>query len=206
VEAQIGADAGTLLWMIGEFDEARRFYEAGHIQLAQLGKRVANAHASQGLGWLELMAGDAAEADRILGGGARALRELGSVGASKLLNSMHAHALYAADQAAIDGWDASGTDVAGNVLSMTARAKVAARRGALGDAETMAREAIALIEPGDFIVDQADAWMALAEVLDLAGRAEEAAAAVHNALDRYQRKGNVTQSAMAEARLAELSA
>jgi tetratricopeptide (TPR) repeat protein len=81
---------------------------------------------------------------------------------------------------------------------------VAARRGAFADAEKIARDAIALIGAGDFINDQADAWMSLAEVLQLADRVPEAAEAVQEALDRYRAKGNVTQSVMAEARLAEL--
>jgi hypothetical protein len=61
-----------------------------------------------------------------------------------------------------------------------------------------------MIDQGDFINDQADARMALAEVLQLAGRAPEAAEVVQVALDRYRTKGNVTQSAIAEVRLAEL--
>jgi tetratricopeptide (TPR) repeat protein len=156
------------------------------------------------------MAGDAAEAERILGNGARELRELGSQSAGRLLSSMHAHALYAlgrydeADRAAAEGWDPRDLDFASNVIATSARAMVAARRGAFEDAEKMARDAIAQIEAGDFINDQADARMALAEVLQLAGRAPEAAEVVQEALNRYRAKGNVTQSASAEARLAEL--
>ena len=89
-------------------------------------------------------------------------------------------------------------------MSACVRSMVAARRGSFEDAERMAREAIAMIDQGDFINDQADARMALAEVLQLAGRVPEAAEAVHQALDRFRAKGNVTQSAIAEARLAEL--
>ena len=123
---------------------------------------------------------------------------------------MHAHALYAlgrydeADRAAGAGWDRRDQDFASNVISTSARAMVAARRGAFEDAEKMARDAIAQIETGDFINDQADARMALAEVLQLAGRVPEAVEVVQEALDRYRAKGNVTQSAMAEARLADL--
>jgi class 3 adenylate cyclase/tetratricopeptide (TPR) repeat protein len=210
VEAEITSDRSTLLWMVGEFDEARRVAKAGHQKRLELGRRVADAHASQNLGWLELMAGDAAEAERILGKGARELRELGSETAGRVLLSMQAHALYAlgrydeADRAAAESWDPRDQDFASTVISTSARAMVAARRGAFEDAEKMARDAIAQIGTGDFINDQADARMALAEVLQLAGRVPEAAEAVQEALDRYRTKGNVTQSAMAESRLAEL--
>jgi len=210
VEAEIASDSSTLLWMVGEFEEARRVAKEGHQKRLELGRRIADAHASQNLGWLELMAGDAAEAERILGKGARDLHEFGSEGAGRLLSSMHAHALYAlgrydeADRAAAEGWDPQAEDVASNAICASARAMVAARRGAFEDAETLAREAIAMIDQGDFINDQADARMALAEVLQLAGRAPEAVEVVQEALERYRAKGNVTQTAIAESRLAEL--
>jgi ATP/maltotriose-dependent transcriptional regulator MalT len=157
-----------------------------------------------------LMAGNAAEAERVLGQGARDLHELGSEQAGRILSSMHAHALYAlgrydeAGRAVAEGWDPQAQDFASNAICASARAMVAARRGASEDAEKMARDAVAMIDQGDFINDQADARMALAEVLQLAGRVPEAAEAVQEALERYRRKGNATQSAMAEARLAEL--
>jgi class 3 adenylate cyclase/tetratricopeptide (TPR) repeat protein len=210
VEAEITSDRSTLLWMVGEFDEARRVAIEGHQKRLELGRRVADAHASQNLGWLELMAGNAAEAERVLGNGARDLHELGSEQAGRILSSMHAHALYAlgrydeAGRAAAEGWDPQAQDFASNAICASARAMVAARRGAFEDAEKMARDAIAQIEAGDFINDQADARMALAEVLQLAGRAPEAVEVVQEALDRYRAKGNVTQSAIAESRLAEL--
>jgi hypothetical protein len=43
-------------------------------------------------------------------------------------------------------------------------------------------------------------------VLEIAGRSSEAADATRDALDRYRRKGNVTRTAMAEARLIRLDA
>jgi hypothetical protein len=211
VEAEIGSDSATLLWMTGEFEEGRRVSRAGHLARAELGRRVADAHSAQLLGWLELMAGNADEAEAILGAAARELRELGS-SSFQLLESMHAHALYALgryDDAAFvatDGWDDTVRDVATNVLSLGARAMVAARRGAFERAEDLARRGLALIDEGDFLNDQADARIWLAEVLELAGRISEAADATRDALDRYRRKGNVTQSATAEARLARLGA
>ena len=210
VGAQIASDASTLLWMIGEFDEGRRVSEEGHLQRSQLGRRIADAHSAQNLGWLELMAGHPEEAERILGEAADVLWALDSVGPAQILSCMHAYALYAlarydeAERAAMKGWDPTGVDSAGNVYSLSVRGMVAARRGVFDEGEKLAREASAMIDQGDFINDQADARIALAEVLQLAGRAPEAAEAVQQALDRYRAKGNVTQSVMAEARLAEL--
>jgi hypothetical protein len=44
----------------------------------------------------------------------------------------------------------------------------------------------------------------LAEVLSLAGRSEEAAEALEQALERYERKGNLVMAQRAQMRLAEL--
>ena len=77
------------------------------------------------------------------------------------------------------------------MLWRTARAKILARRGELGPAEALAREAVAIGEPTDLLNDQADALLDLAEVLRLAGRAEEARVAALEAAKRFERKGNL---------------
>ena len=70
----------------------------------------------------------------------------------------------------------------------------------------MAREAVVQIDDGDFPSDRADARMALAEVLELAGTADEAAAdAIREAIALYEGKGNVLQAGTARAKLAELT-
>ena len=80
------------------------------------------------------------------------------------------------------------------------RAKALARRGRLEEAEALALEAVQLAAATDYIELHALALMSLAEVLGLAGRKPEAAAAVREALDLYRRKGNV----VGEARVAAL--
>ena len=51
---------------------------------------------------------------------------------------------------------------------------------------------------------QGDAYADLAEVLVLAGRADEAVTALEQALERYERKGNIVSTQRARSRLAEL--
>ena len=210
VQAEVRSSSATLFWMMGDFDEARRRSEAAHQGRLELGRPLADAHMSQVAGWIELMAGRALEAERILGEGARDLAALGSAYSARLLSAMHAQSLYVlgrydeADEAAIVGGRGAEGDVTTDVLSSCVRAMVAARRGSVEDAERLARDAIAMIDQGDFINDQADARMALAEVLQLAGRVPEAAEAVQEALAHYRTKGNVTQAALAESRLADL--
>ena len=68
---------------------------------------------------------------------------------------------------------------------------VLSRRCAFEAAEAAARQAVAIAEPTDLLNTQADAWLDLAEVLALAGRADEARAAAGEAAERYERKGNL---------------
>jgi hypothetical protein len=95
-------------------------------------------------------------------------------------------------------------DIASSVIGMRVRAMVNARAGRFDDAERMAREQIAMVDETDFIVDQGDARIGLAEVLELAGRPDEADPATTEALARYETKGNVLQADLARVRLERL--
>jgi tetratricopeptide (TPR) repeat protein len=67
-------------------------------------------------------------------------------------------------------------------------ALVAAHRGGHTEAERLAREALTYSQQSDSPEVQGNAYYDLAEVLRAAGRRDEAAAAWHEALDRYERK------------------
>ena len=79
------------------------------------------------------------------------------------------------------------------------QALVDAHRGEHGEAEPLAREAVAIAERTDALNFQADAYCDLAEVLAAAGRTEEAAAALEQALERYKRKKNLAMVAQVQA-------
>jgi len=81
---------------------------------------------------------------------------------------------------------------------------VLARRGEHAEAERLAREAVAICDETDMLDQQGDAYADLAEVLSLADKTDEAAVALEQALDRYERKGNVVSTRNAQTRLAEL--
>jgi hypothetical protein len=53
---------------------------------------------------------------------------------------------------------------------------------------------------------QGDTYADLGEVLLLTGKPDEAAAALEQALERYERKGNLVKAQRVQARLAELQA
>ena len=82
-------------------------------------------------------------------------------------------------------------DVHSHIIWRGTRAKVLARRGELEAAERMAREAVGYAETSDFLHSHAEALTDLAEVLALAGRREEAAAAIETAIHLHEQKGNV---------------
>jgi class 3 adenylate cyclase/tetratricopeptide (TPR) repeat protein len=84
------------------------------------------------------------------------------------------------------------------------QARVHAHRGEHADAERLAREAVAIVERTDQLTYQGDALCDLAEVLAAAGRPEEAAEALEQALDRYERKKNLAMGAQVRERMAEL--
>ena len=84
------------------------------------------------------------------------------------------------------------------------RAKVHARRGEHADAERLAREAVAICDETELLDQQGDAYADLAEVLLLTGKPDEAAAALEQALERYERKGNLVSAQRMRDRLAGL--
>ena len=72
---------------------------------------------------------------------------------------------------------------------LDARAKLLARRGSHAQAESLAREAVALADKTEAPDMQAGAYTDLAEVLSLTGHPDRARAVLEEALTRYERKG-----------------
>lgn len=157
------------------------------------------------------MAGDPAAAAEFGAEGCRLFEELGDKGFLSTAAGKLAQALYALDRLEeADAWAGRAAELGASDDAMTqmlwrqVRAKVLARRGVTADAERFAREAVAIGEATDFLSGHGDAYADLAEVLLLAGKADEAAAALEQALERYERKGNLVMAERARARLMEL--
>ena len=96
-----------------------------------------------------------------------------------------------------------GTTASGAITKESTRAKVLAGCGQTSQAESLAREAVALAAESDFLVLRGDTLMDLAEVLRLVGRPSEAVPAVEEALRLYEQKGNTVSAARARALLSE---
>jgi hypothetical protein len=77
------------------------------------------------------------------------------------------------------------------------RAKILAREGRCEEAEALARDAVALIEPTDLLWHRGDAMLDLADVLLTCERTTESDRAIRAGLAMYELKGNVAAAARA---------
>ena len=73
--------------------------------------------------------------------------------------------------------------------SLAVRAVIEARRGDTELAERLAREAVGITAETDYFAEQARALVALADVLEMAGRQDDVAATLALAAAAYDRKG-----------------
>jgi tetratricopeptide (TPR) repeat protein len=83
------------------------------------------------------------------------------------------------------------------------QARILASRGEAEAAERLARETLELVSRTDALNRHADSLLALAEVLRLSARREEAADLVEQALQVYELKGNVVAAKKTRALLGE---
>jgi tetratricopeptide (TPR) repeat protein len=203
--------AGTLA-MLGRFDEARTILAETRAELAERGAGVllANITAYESA-MVELLAGDPAAAAEFGAEGWRLYLELGEQRFLPFIAGNRAQALYALDRLdEADAWAGRAAELGTSddtwkeMLWRQAKAKVLARRGEHAEAERLAREAVAMCDETDMLNAQGDVYADRGEVLVLAGKPDEAAAALEEAQRRYERKGNVVSANRVQARLEEL--
>jgi tetratricopeptide (TPR) repeat protein len=197
--------------MLGRFEEARAILAETRAELAERGGLLL-AHITAGESvWVELWAGDPAAAAEFGAEGWRLYEELGEQSFLPGAAGSLAQALYELDRLdEADAWagraeEFGSSDSVWFVLrSRQVRAKVLARRGEHAEAERLAREAVAICEETDFLDAQGVAYADLAHVLLLAGKPDEAAAALEQALARYERKENLVMAGRMRDRLSAL--
>jgi tetratricopeptide (TPR) repeat protein len=211
VEAFALVTRGALEAMAGRIDEGRDMTVRGRKRLETLGLLVTAAATSHASGQVELLAGDPVAAERALRAGYERLKAMGEKAYLSTTAAYLAEAVY--QQGRLEEADAftriseetaDPRDLASQIGWRSARAKILARQGQVEEAERLAGDALVLAEGTDFLDMHADALLALAEVLGGAGRSDEAAAAVEQAVELHQRKGSVVRTERARAFLAEL--
>jgi DNA-binding SARP family transcriptional activator len=203
-----GYRAASLAYL-GRIDEARTLDAEMRREHADRGAQMFLAGwESQEATLLELLAGDPAAAAARAEEGCRFLeaageRSLLSTGACYL-----AEALYALDRLdEAEAWVAKGVelgatdDVTTQLLARRVQAKLLARVSRHKEANAIAQEAVAISNETESPIRQADAYADLAEVLELADRHDEAAAALREALERYERKEAIVPARQVRERL-----
>jgi tetratricopeptide (TPR) repeat protein len=207
-------DRSKALAMLGRFDEARALIAQVRADLADRGggRPLASATARSSFD-VELLAGEPAAAAEFGEEGCRLYEELGEMGYLSSAAGRLAQALYALDRLEeADAWAGrcaelgASDDVYNEMLWRQPRAKVLARRDEYAQAERLAHEAVALGEETDLLDIQGDAYADLAEVLLLAGKPDDAAAALEQALERFNRKENHVSAQRAQERLTNVRA
>jgi DNA-binding SARP family transcriptional activator len=210
-EANVLPPLAELEAMRGRFAEARRLVARGRTVYDQLGQRaLAETNCGPVEGRIELLAGDAPAAERALRAGCDALERMGGLsylatGAAELGDVLYALGQYdEAERLSHRAEELGATDdVLTQVLWRALRARVLARDGNIIEAETLIGEAAQLAEETDALNLRAKVCLDRAEVLRLAGRPYEAVDAVEQAIELFERKGNVVAAKRASARLAE---
>lgn len=201
VEARGLLALAALTAMEGNFDDARRKATRGREMLEDVGYKILSGGYSQSSAYVERLAGDAPAAERELREGYAILEQIGEKGYLSTVAAELAQALYQQDRfeeaerftrVAEEGGPLD--DLATQVEWRGPRAKILARRGEHERALGLSDEAVALAAETDDLNLQGDALMDLAEVLSLCGRSDDALSRRREALELYERKGNLVSA------------
>jgi tetratricopeptide (TPR) repeat protein len=193
---------GDLHSQQGDHTEARRLAASSRTLHEELGQTARAAALTMTSAWIELRAGEAPAAEAELRPAHETLQAIGEKGARCGVAAVLAEALYQQDR--LDEAEqftraseeaAASDDVIAQVWWRGVRAKVLARRGEGSSALRLAREAVDLSEPSDYPIMKAQAHEALGETFRLLGNLEEARRAFERAIELYETKGDVVDSA-----------
>jgi DNA-binding SARP family transcriptional activator len=191
--------------MKGEFELAEPLLaEAGTIlhELGGLGSVVSHLEA-----FVRLLAGQPELAEAPLRADVATLSSMNGRSALATSTALLAQAVYA--QGRVREAEelcrtaercAAAEDTLTQVIWRGVLAKILAGDGRCDEAEALAREAVALVEPTDLLSARGDAMLGLADVLRICDRREEADREIQAALALYELKGNA--AAADQARLA----
>jgi len=198
------AICGNLEAMGGRFDEARELGARARSVIQEVALPGWMGALTQMSGWTEILAGDPTTAERDLRWGVETLRGIGELTWLSTTAAILAEALYeqgrlteAEEFVKVSDETAGSEDIFSQVLLRSVRAKVMAQQGRPGDAELLARKAVAIALSSDSLLLQAEAFTSLAQVMGVSGRTLEGEAALTEALRVCEEKGSVAGAARA---------
>ncbi len=196
------------LAMLGRFDDAWPLAEQSY---ARYGEQAGSWVGDWIMAEIATLADDHEDASRRLTNVCEWLEASGQLGflstyAPMLGRELCALGRYdeAAETARLGRQAVEEHDIGAQALWRQVQARVHASRGEHAKAEPLAREAVEMLGETDALPAQGDALFDLAEVLDAAGRREQAANALREALECYERKQLVPLAHRTRERLAAL--
>jgi tetratricopeptide (TPR) repeat protein len=212
----LGALAATTLafleGMEGRLSDAQERIEGGRRNLAELGLHQIMRQSAILVAQLAMLADEPALAEQALRDvlatpAAAEDRWMSTMAEAELTRVLHVrgHRDEALAVAESLGAGPPAVDLTLRMRCAGARALVLGSLGRHGEAEQLAREAVEVGRSSDFLNLRGDTLVDLAEILKRADRPEEAAARLREAVNLYERKGNVVSAATARATLAELA-
>ncbi len=199
--------------MQARFDVARKLVARAKTLAEELGQTsLLRSHIQPAAAYVELLAGNVVEAEHELREACEGTERMGELGFLSSISPLLIDLVLVQgrDQEALqltDRWRAERLTVPEDVDAQAGwrrvRAKTLARLGNPVEAERLAREAVAMLATSDYLDAHAAAVGDLGDVLHLAGKLEESAAATEEAIRMYERKGNIAVAGQRRARLAE---
>jgi tetratricopeptide (TPR) repeat protein len=209
---QAGYQASALA-MLGRFDEARLVAGQCEERARELGDRASIAGAAITRGELELLAGDVVAAELYYRSGCEMFEQLGQLGILSTYVTLWARTLWLLgrdDDAMVQTERSEELGASDDVITQVAwrqeRARVLARRGEHAAARRLIDDAVAFVERTDMLWARAEAFEALADVLELTADSGGAASALERAQAEFEQKGIIPAIERTRARLTALRA
>jgi class 3 adenylate cyclase/tetratricopeptide (TPR) repeat protein len=197
----------ALYSMRGEFDAASALINEGNAIIEELG-RMSSAGVSHHEAFVAMRAGKPEVAEERLRRAYDALEEMGEKTLLATTAAYLAQAIYAQDRldeashfGQMSRKVAVDEDFSAQVVGMGVSAKILARQGRGDEAATLAREAVELAASTDFLTHRGEAFLDLAEVLQLNGQPAEAEIALRAGLEFFERKEDLVSGERTRMRL-----
>jgi class 3 adenylate cyclase/tetratricopeptide (TPR) repeat protein len=208
LEANIRVARAMHLSFLGRAEESRRDHQLAMELHRQFGNELLRASAAMSLAEEELRAGRLDVAEQVAREGVERLEELREKGFLSSTLGQLAEALVRqgrfdeAEEVARQTAEVGAEDDFDPMFRWRAvQARVLAHRGDLDEAVRLAREGVEMVARTDWYLHQGQALAVLAEVLEQAGRRDEANAAYEQALERFELKGSVVDAEAIRQRL-----
>jgi class 3 adenylate cyclase/tetratricopeptide (TPR) repeat protein len=201
LEASVATALAGLRAMRGDFDEARALCARAERIYEDLGLRLPLIAWTEIVGFVELLAGDAAAAEAVLRRGYALLSgaettSLGAFQAGLLAVPVLAQGRYdEADRlATLSEQGVAAEAIEAQVRCRQTRSLLMAQRGEVDDAVSVARDAVERASVTDALNLRGDVLITLGGVLLQVDSREEAAEATRDALALYEQKGNLVSA------------